>query len=235
MSHAPRTSDLIGIKHGSLGRLAPVVDVHWVRADELEEAETVVGVVGAGGGVGEEGLRCVVGVGELLGRFVGGEAVVGGAAVGGFFPGERGDGEGGALGEGGQCGPGVGYCEVCYLGLGRGGRGGLTLRDAQISGPGDVLVEPAAVDVVETRGVLEVRSIDGELVERVHLPFERVFGLPRIRSGALKHKHPMIHRWAGVVAHHIDLWRRGFRVRVGGEDDVPSRFDVVQLWGPETV
>jgi len=53
--------------------LAPVLGVHGVGAGELELAEAVVWVVGAGGGEDDEGL-VGGGVGELFGGFVGGEA-----------------------------------------------------------------------------------------------------------------------------------------------------------------
>lgn len=63
----------------------PVTWVHGVWADEFELAEAVVAVVAAGGGVDDEFLACF-GVGELLGAFVGGEAVVFAATVGRLFP-----------------------------------------------------------------------------------------------------------------------------------------------------
>lgn len=66
--------------------LLPVLRVHRVRADELELAEAVVPVVAAGGAVDDEFLAGVR-VGELLGAFVGGEAVVLAPTVGGLFPG----------------------------------------------------------------------------------------------------------------------------------------------------
>ena len=65
--------------------LLPVSWIHGVGTDEFELAEAVVAVVAAGGGVNDKFLACLW-VGELLRAFVGGEAVVFAAAVGGLFP-----------------------------------------------------------------------------------------------------------------------------------------------------
>lgn len=45
----------------------------------------------------------------------------------------------------------------------------VTFGDAEIGGPTIVLLIPAAVDVVKTCQVLEIRAVDGELVVRVEL------------------------------------------------------------------
>ena len=113
--------------------------------------------------------------------------------------------------------------------------GRLTFGDAQVGGPGDVSVVPAAVDVVESGRVLEVGSVDGKLVEGIQLALQRVVGIPRIGPGAFEHVHAVIDGRAGVVAKHVRLWGRGFIVCIGGEDDVPSRVDVVQFRSPEAV
>ena len=86
MTHSIRLLQRVLIENRSLDRFAPVIDVHGVLAYELELAETVVAVVGAGGRVDYVGSVWVVRVGELLGGFVGGETVVGRPAVGGLFP-----------------------------------------------------------------------------------------------------------------------------------------------------
>lgn len=45
----------------------------------------------------------------------------------------------------------------------------------------------------------------------------------------------MIDSWAGVIAEHIRFWWRRFVVGVGGEYDVPSFIDLMQLWSPQAV
>ena len=87
-----RLLDGVLIKDAAGRGLAPVLHVHRVVAHELELAEAVVAVVGARGGVDDEGLARLR-VRELFGPFVGGEAHVQGAAVGRLFPGLVGDGE----------------------------------------------------------------------------------------------------------------------------------------------
>lgn len=109
MTHSISSLQRILIEDGSLNCFTPVVDVHRVLTYELELAETVVAIVGAGGRVDYVGSVWVVRVGELLGAFVGGETVVGGPPVGGSLPREGGHGEDDALGEGGRDGPGVEY------------------------------------------------------------------------------------------------------------------------------
>lgn len=118
---------------------------------------------------------------------------------------------------------------------GRGGRAGLTFGDAQVGRPGDVFVVPAAVDVVESGGVLEIGPVDCELVVRVQLALYRVVRLPGIWTRALEHEHAVIDCRAGIVAQHVGLWRRGFGIRVRSEDDVPFRVYVMQLWSPKAV
>ena len=98
VADARRHGELVLVEDAAGVVLAPVLGVHGVGAGELELAEAVVWVVGAGGGVDDEGL---VGgrVGELFGGFVGGEA----DAVGGR-------GEDGLVAEG---------LEMCGVGGGR--------------------------------------------------------------------------------------------------------------------
>lgn len=86
MTDTVRHLQCILVKDAAFVVLSPVLVIHWVRADELEEAEAVVAVVGARGGVDDEVLAGGR-VDELLGSFVGGEIVVEGPAVGGSFPG----------------------------------------------------------------------------------------------------------------------------------------------------
>ena len=110
-TRVPHAVDLftrILVEHAAAGRLSPVLHVHRVLAYELQLAEAVVSVVGAGGAVDYE-LLAGGGVRELLRAFVGGEAHVVGAAVRGLFPGLRGDGDDLTLGKVGGDGPGVGH------------------------------------------------------------------------------------------------------------------------------
>ena len=108
MAHAIRLLARVLIEDAPLRVLAPVLHVHRVVAHELQLAEAVVAVVGARSGVDDEVLARLR-VRELLGPFVGGEARVGRAAVGGFFPGLVGHGEDLAGCEVGGDGPGVGH------------------------------------------------------------------------------------------------------------------------------
>ena len=70
------------------------------------------------------------------------------------------------------------------------GVGGCTLGNAQVGWPAIVLAVPAAVDVVETAAVIEVCSVDCELVVGVELSFECVVRGPGVRSAALQDEHP---------------------------------------------
>lgn len=149
MPHTVRVLQRVLVEDAAVVVLAPVLHVHGILADELQLAEAVVAVIGTRGGVDDE-LLARVRVRELLGPFVGGEAVVDGAAVGRLLPCVFRDAEDHALGKVGGHSPGVGH-----------------LSDAQIRGPTVVLPVPAAVDVVQAGGVLEVRPIDGKLVVRV--------------------------------------------------------------------
>lgn len=106
MADAIRLIAGVLIEDAALGVLAPVLDVHGVVAHELELAQAVVAIVRPGCRVNDE-ILAGVRVRELFGAFVGGEAVVEGAAVGGLFPGFRGHAEDLALGEVGAYGPGV--------------------------------------------------------------------------------------------------------------------------------
>lgn len=70
MTHAVRFLGRILVKHAPLGVLSPVLDIHGIRANELELAEAVVAIVRPSGGVNDEvlaGLR----VNELFWSFVG--------------------------------------------------------------------------------------------------------------------------------------------------------------------
>ena len=76
-SREARVADAVGrvevvlVEDASFVVFTPVLHVHWVVANELELAETVVTIVAASGGVDYEGLvRCWIG--ELLGPFVAG-------------------------------------------------------------------------------------------------------------------------------------------------------------------
>ena len=66
-----RVTDTIGflrwvlVEYTACCVLVPAVDVHRVVADKLDEAKTVVPVVGSGGRVYDEGL-VRVGIGQLL-------------------------------------------------------------------------------------------------------------------------------------------------------------------------
>ena len=110
MTDAIRLRRRVLVKHAALRVLAPVLHVHRVVADELEQAEAVVAVVGPGSRVDDEGLAGLR-VCQLLGAFVAGEADVKGAAVGRLFPGLVGDAEDLAGGEVGGDSPGVGHFE----------------------------------------------------------------------------------------------------------------------------
>lgn len=105
------------------------------------------------------------GVGELLGPFVGGEAIVTGAAKGRLFPGVFWRGDDLALGEGGGYGVWV-----------------LHFGDAEVGGPAVVLAVPAGVNVVELVVVLEVGPVNGKLVVCVEFGLELVVGGPWIRA-----------------------------------------------------
>jgi hypothetical protein len=80
VAHAIYVRQRILIEHAPFVVLLPVFGVHGIFADEFQEAETVVAVVGAGTAVDDELLACGW-VCELFGRFVGAETVVYGAAV----------------------------------------------------------------------------------------------------------------------------------------------------------
>lgn len=85
VSHTVGLLHLILIEHAPVV-LPPILGVHRIGADKLKLPETVIGVVRTGGGVDDE-LLGGVGVRELFWGFVGGEADVRLAAVGGLFPG----------------------------------------------------------------------------------------------------------------------------------------------------
>ena len=65
----------------------------------------------------------------------------------------------------------IGLLVRCGMGLEDDRR---TFSNAQVCRPSIVLAIPAAVDVVETAGVLEVGAINGKLVKGVELSFEGI-------------------------------------------------------------
>lgn len=77
--HAYSRGKLVLVKDATVV-LNPVLCVHGVFSDQLELAETVICIVGAGGGVDDEVLAGGR-VDELFWGFVGGEADVEGTAV----------------------------------------------------------------------------------------------------------------------------------------------------------
>lgn len=107
------------------------------------------------------------------------------------------------------------------------------MRDAEIRRPGGVGILPAAVDMVELVFVLEVSTVDGELVERVQHSSHGVRRRPRVWPVTLEDEHPVIDRRAGERTHCV-LQRMG-RVSIGGcaEDEIPSIVDVVDFRCPQ--
>lgn len=99
--------------------------------------------------------------------------------------------------------------------------------------PGVELPTPAAIYVVQSCRMLEIRSINGELIVRVELTLHRIVGGPRIRAAALKHKHPVADCRTGELAPHIRLWRRTVVCWIRGKDDIPEIVDVMDFGSPE--
>lgn len=154
MADPIRALHRILIEHAPRRVFDPVLLIHRVRPHELQPAEAIVPVIRPCGRVDDEVLARRV-VDELLRALVRREPVVELPAIGRFLPRLRGRADDLAVGEVAGDGPRV-----------------RELRDAQVAGPGRVRRFPAAVDVVQARGVLEVGAVDGELVVGVQHALE---------------------------------------------------------------
>ena len=75
--------------------------------------------------------------------------------------------------------------------------------------------------MVEAGVVLEVSSVDCELIESVELAFQTVVRAPDVAAGALKDVHSVVHGGTVECAVLRLLWWWFVAVWVGGEDDVP--------------
>lgn len=107
------------------------------------------------------------------------------------------------------------------------------MGDAEVGGPGGVLVLPARVNVVDVVVVEEVGAVDGELVVGVKLAFQGEGGGPRVGGVTGQDEHAVVDGGAVDGAQGILQRRRVVGVRGGGEDDVPEARDVVDFRSPE--
>lgn len=183
--------------------LAPRLILHGVVADQLEHAQAVKGGVDAGGRVNDKVLSRGR-VDELLRPLVGGQSGVG-AAEGHAFPGLVGHGDDAAVGEIGIDGPGVGH-----------------VGDAEVGGPGGVLVLPARVNVVDVVVVEKVSAVDGELVVGVEFGLQGEVGGPGIGTISGQDEHAVVDGGTVDGTQCILQRRRVVGVGRGSEDDVPD-------------
>lgn len=104
--------------------------------------------------------------------------------------------------------------------------------------------------MVETTTVLEVSSVNGELIIGVQLSLHRVVRGPRIRSAAFQDKHPAkispsslalsrMELGLPVVdgrtiewAEHVRLWRWAVLCRIRSVYHIPFIVDIVELGSP---
>lgn len=142
--------------------LTPIGWVHWVITNELELAEAVVAVVRASCTVDYELLTCG-GIGELLWAFVGGKTLVEGTTVRCLLPRVVRRTDDLAFSEVAFDSPRIRH-----------------LSNAEIGWPCIVLTVPTTVDVVKSRAMLEVGTINRELIISVELRLESVCRVPRI-------------------------------------------------------
>jgi hypothetical protein len=184
--------------------LAPVTGVHWVIANQLELRKTVVAVVRTSGAVNDKGL-VGLGVGKLLWTLVRGKAIVARPPVWRLLPRILWYGNDLPLGEGRRDSPRI-----------------LHLGDAKIGWPAVILAIPTAINVVYQPLVLEVSTINCELVVRVELGLVLPSGLPWVGALTLHNKHAVVDSGAVVLTPHLNFRRRRVAARVRGEDDIPG-------------
>lgn len=162
MSNTIRLCLGILVEDTTLVVLAPIGWVHWVITNEFELAEAVVAVVRASCAVDHKLLACG-GIGELLRAFVGGKTLVEGATVRCLLPRVVRSADDLAFGEVTFDSPRIRH-----------------LSNAEIGWPCIVLAVPTTVDVVKSRVMLEVGTINRELIISVELRLESVCRVPRI-------------------------------------------------------
>lgn len=81
--------------------------------------------------------------------------------------------------------------------------------------------------------MLEVCSVDGELVIGVELGFVGEVGAPRVGPLAFEDVHTMVDGRAVVGTVHVYLGRGRVVVRVRGEYHIPDSIELMELRGPE--
>lgn len=201
------------VKYTAVSMFAPGLILHGVVAHELEKAEAVERRIYTGGGVDDEGL-VGLGVGQLLWALICSETGVW-STVRHSLPGfvrDRDD-------------PPVGEVRVNNPRLRHVG-------NAEIGWPCRVLLLPAGVNVIQLAVVLEVCSINGELVKGVQHALHGEVSRPWIGSITGQDKHSVVDGRAIDRTHSILQGRRVVAVRRGREDDVPRPVDQMYLGSP---
>ena len=165
--------------------LPPILIVHGIFTYELQLPETVVPVIRSRSTVDDKLLPGFK-ISQLLRAFIGAQPVVLHPAIWCSLPRLSRNTQDLPLGDIALDRPRVAH-----------------LRDAKIGGPALVSGVPAAVHVVQARGMLKVGAIDCKLVVCIQLGLHGVVACPGVGGAALQNIHAVVYRWAIEVAEHV--------------------------------
>ena len=77
------------------------------------------------------------------------------------------------------------------------------MRDTEVSRPAAVGILPATIDVIQVFVVLEVSSVNSELVEGIEHAFHGEGARPRIGTVAFEDEHAVVYGGAGERTHGV--------------------------------
>lgn len=80
--------------------------------------------------------------------------------------------------------------------------------------------------------MLEICPIYGELIVCVQLALIREFRSPWIVASPFQNIHAVMYCWTIEVTEHVYFWDWRIAIRICGEDNIPSRLDLMEFGSP---